>query len=267
MRAYFISAWRSGLRGYSFQAVFTLGILLISGAYLASLFSPRQPETVAMDVGLSGLHFSLTLLSLFWVQDLVGKEIERRTATLYLAYPIPRSHYVTGCFLGISLLLLIASIVLGLLLWIAVLSASLDYTQAHSGALGLPYWSTILGLWLNSVVVASFALCIATISTVPALPLALGVAFAIAANSLGAVVDFLAHGAGGQKELVAHYSSAVEMTRLVLPDLSRLDWRIWTMYDQPLPPGTISLSCLMAGCYLALMLGIAIYAFKQRDFD
>ena len=267
MKSFFISDWRSGLRSRSFQAVFVLGLLLIAGAYLAALFSPRQPETVALDVGLSGMRFSLVLLALFWVQELVGKEIERRTTTLYLAYPIPRADYVLGRFAGIATLLMLACVVLGLLLWLAVFAASKVYAQVHHGALGMPYWITLFGIWLNAVVVAAFALCIATFSTVSALPLALGVAFAVAGNSLGAVVDFLSHGAGGQKELVTHYSPAIELTRSVLPDLSRLDWRIWPMYDLALPAGTITLSCLMAGCYLILMLGFATHAFMRREFD
>lgn len=267
MRAYFISAWRSGLRGHSFHAVFALGVLLIGGAYLAALFSPRQPETVALDVGLSGMRFALVLLALFWVQELVGREIERRTTTLYLAYPIPRAHYMLGRFFGIAALLLVASVILALLLWLAVILSSEAYDQARQGALGLPYWATIFGLWLDVVVVMAFTLCIAALSTVPALPLALGAAFAIAGHSLGAVIQYLASGADGRHDLVANYTTAVNMAGWILPDLSRLDWRAWTMYDMPPPAGMLTLSSLMALCYIGLMLMLAVQAFKRRDFD
>lgn len=267
MRAYFVSAWRSGLRGHSFHAVFLLGVLLIGGAYLAAQFSPRQPETVALDVGLSGMRFALVLLALFWVQELVGREIERRTSTIYLAYPLPRAYYILGRFAGIAALLLVASIILALLLWLAVILSSETYEQTRHGALGLPYWSTIFGLWLNVLVVTAFTLCIAAISTVPALPLALGAAFAIAGNSLGAVIQYLASGADGQQDLVVNFTSAVNMAGWVLPDLSRLDWRTWAMYDQPLPTGITSHACLMALFYISLMLLLATQAFKQRDFN
>lgn len=267
MNVFFISAWRSGLRGHSFHAVFALGVLLIGCAYLAALFSPRQPETVALDVGFSGLRFALLLLSLSWVQELVGKEIERRTAILYLAYPLHRAHYVLGRFLGIIGLLLIAAAILGLLLWLAVFSAGEEYAQAHRGALGIPFWSTVFGLWLDMVVVTAFAVCIATLSTTPALPLALGAAFAIAGHSLGAVVEYLARGADGRQDLVTHYGSVVELSRWVLPDLSRLDWRAWPMYDLPAPAGAIGLACLMALSYAIIMLLFAVEIFKRREFD
>jgi hypothetical protein len=60
-------------RRYSSSACCLIGI-----AYLSGYFSPRQPQTVALDVGFSGIRFSLVLLNLFWVQELVAREIDRR---------------------------------------------------------------------------------------------------------------------------------------------------------------------------------------------
>jgi Flp pilus assembly protein protease CpaA len=78
MWQFMLSAWRAGLRSRSIQGVLVLGILLMGVAYLSASFSPRQPQTVALDVGLSGLRFSLVLFALFWIQELVGREIESR---------------------------------------------------------------------------------------------------------------------------------------------------------------------------------------------
>lgn len=244
-----------------------MGVLLIAGAYLAAMFSPRQPETVALDVGISGLRFALVLLALFWVQDLIGKEIDRRTAVLYLAYPTSRSNYILGRFSGIALLLLIASIILGLLLWLTIMSSGEEYAQTRRLALGAPYWATILALWLNILVITAFTLCIATLSTMPGLPLSLGAAFAIAGQTLGAVIDYLARGADGQTELVLRYGPMIETIKWVLPDLSRLDWRAWPMYDIPIEIGFLGWSIVMALAYIALMLGISTAIFNRREFD
>jgi len=267
MRAFLISALRSGLRGHSFHAVFLLGLLLIGGAYLAALFSPRQPETVALDVGLSGIRFALVLMAVFWVQELVGKEIERRTTIQYLAYPIHRAQYILGRFSGITILLLVATITLALLLWILVIASSTYYAQSHPGALGYPFWITIIGVWLDVVVVAAFTLCIAALSTVPALPLVLGIAFALAGHTLGAVMDYLARGADGQDVLTTTYAPMINVVRWLVPDLSRLDWRIWPMYDLPMPSGSIMLAFSMAAGYVTLMLCIAVHLFSRREFD
>ena len=68
MWQFMLSAGRAGLRSRSIQAILILGALLVGVAYLAASFSPRQPQTVALDVGLSGLRVTLVLFSLFWVQ-------------------------------------------------------------------------------------------------------------------------------------------------------------------------------------------------------
>jgi ABC-type transport system involved in multi-copper enzyme maturation permease subunit len=267
MNQFFVSSLRAGVRGRSFQAVLVLGVLLVGVAYLAGFFSPRAPKTVALDVGFSGLRFSLVLLSLFWIQDLVGKEIDRRTVIFALAYPVPRSAYILGRYLGILVLSAIATVTLGLLLWLAVLLAGAGYDQEFQVVLGLPYWATLFGIWLDVAVVAAFALWIATLATVSILPLALGAAFAISGKSLGAVMDYLARGADGDKPMVDRYGPIIEFIQWVLPDLSRLDWRVWPLYSHAPGATAMSLSLLMALGYALLMLFLATHTFSRREFS
>jgi Cu-processing system permease protein len=196
------SAWRAGLRSRSVQGVLVLGVLLVGIAYLAAFFSPRQPTTVAMDVGFSGLRISLVLFALFWVQELFGREIERKSVLFALTYPVPRSRYLLGRYAGILSLLGLAALLLGLLLWLTVLLTSKTYNQYFDVALGGPFWATIFGLWADAALVAAFSLWVATYSTVPMLPFALGLAFAVAGKSLGTVVDYLARGAAGDMEVM-----------------------------------------------------------------
>jgi ABC-type transport system involved in multi-copper enzyme maturation permease subunit len=99
------------------------------------------------------------------------------------------------------------------------------------------------------------------------LPVALGVAFAVAGKSLGAVIQYLASGAGGDSELISRYNPLIEKIQWFLPDLSRLDWRVWPMYE--LFPGyqVIGFGILMATGYALLMLALAIIAFSRREFS
>ena len=267
MISFIRSAWRSGLRGRSFQVVFLLGLALVAAAYLASMFSPRQPQTVALDVGLSGMRFTLILLALFWVQELVGREIERRTVVLTLAYPMPRSRYLIGRFLGIGLLLAIATLVLALLLWAMVLWSGGGYEQARKVSLGSAYWVTIGGLFLGVVVVLAFAMCLSTLSTVLVLPFALGIGFAIIGNSLGAVMDFLlTRQADGDQAMAARFGPIIDIVSWTVPDLSRLDWRDWTLYGTT-PDFTAILWAIAMGLgYATLMLAIGVLAFRRREF-
>ena len=267
MLQFFLSSWRSGFRNRVFFAVLLLGVALVGVAYLSASFSPRQPLTVALDVGLSGLRVSLVLFAITLVQDLVGREIEQRSVVLTLSYPTSRSAYLIGRYLGVLGLVAVAATILGMLLWIAVMMSGLHYEQQFRVELGLPFWVAVFGVWLDVAVVAAFTLWIATLSTVTMLPLALGAVFAIGGRSLGAVFDFVAKGAEGQVDLAARYGPLLEVIRWVLPDLSRLDWRAWPMYGLAPDFQTTGLAVLMAVAYAVLMIGLAIHAFSRREFS
>lgn len=266
MWQFFFSAWRAGLRSRGVQAILVLGTLLVGVAYLSASFSPRQPQTVALDVGLSGLRITLVLFSLFWVQELVAREIERRTVLFALTYPVARSRYIIGRYFGVLGLIAVAALLLGMLLWTVVLTLGKGYAQGFAIAPGFPYWSTVAGLWVDAAVVTAFALWVATFSTVPMLPLALGLAFAVGGKSLGAVAEYLAKGADGDMAIM-RFAPIIDAIQWVLPDLSRLDWRNWPMYGLAPDGEAVGLGLLLAASYAALLLALAVMTFTRRDFE
>ena len=266
MWQFMISAGRAGLRSRSIQAILILGALLVGVAYLSASFSPRQPQTVARDVGLSGLRITLILFSLFWVQELVAREIERRTVLFALTYPVARGQYIVGRYLGVLGLIALAAALLGMLLWAVVLTLGKGYAQGFPPVLGLPFWLTVAGLWLDAAVVTAFALWVATFSTVPMLPLALGLAFAVGGKSLGAVAEYMAKGADGDPALL-RMAPIIDAIQWVLPDLSRLDWRNWPMYGLAPDGQAVGLSLVLATSYSTLLITLAVMTFTRRDFE
>lgn len=266
MWQFMLSAGRAGLRSRSIQSILILGTLLVGVAYLSASFSPRQPQTVALDVGLSGLRITLVLFSLYWVQELVAREIERRTVLYALTYPVARGHYIVGRYLGVLGLLALAALLLGMLLWLVVLIQGKGYTQGFAVALGFPYWLTVAGLWVDAAVVTAFALWVASFATVSILPLALGLAFAVAGKSLGAVAEYLAKGADGDIELM-RFAPIINAIQWVLPDLSRLDWRNWPMYGLAPDGQAVALGLILALSYALLLLTLAVMTFTRREFE
>lgn len=262
-------AWsvvRSGFRSRSFQSVMVVGLFLVGVAFLAASFSPRSPKTVALDVGLSGIRFALVLFALFWVQDFVSREIDRKTIFHSLSYPVSRLEYLCGRLAGIVILLAIVVVGLGFLLQIAVLAAGGQYEQDWAPDLGVPYWTALFGLWLSVAVVTAVAFFVASLSTISGLPFVAGAAFAIASQSVGPVADYLTSGADGQKELVHRYAPIIQAIRWVLPDLSRLDWRVWPMYGVQPVAQEMMYACMLALAYFTLVFFGAVLMFRRRDF-
>lgn len=266
MLEFVLTAWRSGLRGRSFQAVFILGLVLLGVASLAGGFSPRQPQAVALDVGLSGIRLVTILLVLFWVQELVGREIERRTVLFALTYPLPRWHYLVGRYLGIVSMSAVAVAVLGLGLALMVHYRQWGYQQALPVAVGWPLVVTLLLLWLSIAVVAAFTLCIAAVATTPLLPFALGAGFAIACQAIGPVLAYLARGADGDIKLAARFEPIMAVIKWLIPDLGRLDVRAWPLYGEMPSVELMTGATAMAVAFIGLMLLVAVRAFARREF-
>lgn len=265
MKQFFLSTIRSGIRSRGVHVALAIGLCLMFVALLSGYFSPRQPMTVALDVGLSGVRISLALLALFWLQETVGREVDRKTILFVLAYPVPRSAYVLGRFFGIICLLGLASIIDGLLLWLTAFWAGGLYDQEQAVLLGLPFWLTICGIWLDVSVVLAFGMLLNCLSTVAILPFMLGLAFAIAGKGLGAALEYIGRGADGDEELVMQFAPVLEKIQWVMPDLSRLDWRAWPLYGIPIDGDAIFWSVALALGYIGTLLALAVFVFSRRE--
>ena len=267
MWQFFLSGLRVGLRGRSFHAVVIFGVALIVVAYLSGAFSPRQPRTVALDVGFSGVRLTLVLMNLFWVQELFTREIDRRIILFSLTYPVSRAEFVLGRLFAVSALSGLAMLVLGMALVIAVVFSGGEYSQEFPVSLGVSFWITLIGLWLDALVVSAVGIFVASFSTVGIMPLAIGLAFAVAGKALGATLEYLNAGADGDAELLASVGGIIDAIRWLVPDLSRLDWRAWPMYGAVPEWATLGWAALMACSYAAIMALMAIRTLNRREFS
>lgn len=264
---FWLSGLRAGIRGKSFLAVFVLGIFLVFVAYLSGSFSPRQPRTVALDIGLSGLRITLVLLNLMWIQELIAREIDRKSILFSLTYPVSRNAYVLGRYLAVLTMSLLATIALGLCLIVAVNLAGSHYTQEYMVSLGSPLMATLGGMFVDVAVVAAFSVWVSSVSTVPVMSVAIGLAFAIGGKALGATIAYLVAGADGDQNITGTYGPLIDIIRWLLPDLSRLDWRDWPMYGIAPDSGTQLAALAMAGSYAVIMIALAARAVQRREFS
>ncbi|NMZ68537.1 ABC-type transport system involved in multi-copper enzyme maturation, permease component [Pseudomonas peli] len=256
---------RAGIRGQGFRILLLITLALLGVALLAGNFSGRQPLTVALDVGLSGLRFVLLLMALLWVQDLLARDIERKTIYFLLAYPVTRSQFLFSRFLAVAVLSGGALVFVGLALWLVLYLFGSSHPQLQPPALGMPYMMSLLGIWLDLLVVVAFAILLASISTTPYLPLLLGFAFALAARGLGPTISHL-RSARSDPLHEALFSPVLEHAYAWLPDLSRLDWRALALYGLTPDMPAMVLAVLNAAAYIVLLLTLAAVVFQRRNF-
>lgn len=269
LAAQVLTAWRSGFRGRGVKLIVFLGLLTAATSWLAAEFSGRQPETVALDVGFSLVRLFGALLVLFWVTELLGKDLERRTIYFVLAYPFSRSIYIVSRF--IALALLSAAAVIGLSLftlaswWLVAHSGYVQNNPVNFQGLALPM--TLLFIWLDLLAISAFALLIAALSTTPMLAFFVGMAFAVSARSLGPILAYLQTDDPGAQKLAVVYQPVLNTIHWIIPDLSRLDIRSAILYGiWPDIPSMIWPS-LHAAMYSAIAIMMAILVFRNREFS
>ena len=259
------AAWLSGIRAHSLRWLLALAGMVLLLAWLAANFSARQPATVALDVGLSGMRLVLMLMALFWVQELLGKDIERKSLYFVLAYPVSREAYLLSRFAAVAALLALGVGILGTALGVVLHVLPVTYKQETPIALGLPYLLTLLGMWLDLLVICAFALWLCSISTTPFLPLILGSLFALTARSLGITLEFLLHSQNADPDQVRWLLPIIEAGKWLLPDLSRLDWRDLSLYGMAPDWPALGWAALMAVAYGAALLGLAGRQLARRE--
>ncbi|WP_172425097.1 ABC-2 transporter permease [Vandammella animalimorsus] len=253
------------MRAHSVRWLLVMAALVLLAAWLAANFSARQPATVALDVGLSGTRLVLMLMALFWVQELLGKDMERKSLYFVLAYPISREAYLLSRFAAVAALLALGVLILGGALGVVMHVLPSTYAQPTPVALGWPYVLTLAGLWLDLLVITAFALWLCSLSTTPFLPLIMGCLFALAARSLGITLDFLLHSQNADPDQVRWLLPVIQAGKWVLPDLSRLDWRDLALYGLPPDWPMIGWAVLMAAAYGAALLALAGRKLARRE--
>lgn len=256
---------KAGWRGQGWRVLLPLSAFVVVVSLLASGFSGRQPTTVALDVGLSALRVVLLILALLWVQELFAKDIERKTVYFILAYPVSRDGYLFARFAAVALLSLLALVLIGGSLWVSIVSSG-GYQQVQSVDLFGKYMLVLVGLWLDVLVVASFAMLVASFSVTPFLPLLVGLAFGLAARGLGPTLHYLLHGERSDPLQASIFGPVLEYSYAWLPDLSRLDFRPLALYDLPVPWLPVGLALLNGVLYMLLTLFLAGLIFKRRNF-
>lgn len=264
------TAWKCGLRSRSFQAVIFVSFLLIGAAHLGAAFSFRQPQVVALDLGLSAVRIGLVLLNLFWIQELVSRDIDRRVVVLQLSYPRPRWEYLLGRFLAVLALSLSAAVIFAGVLWAVVSFSKWGYQSGSVPLMSARLLGVVLLIWLEAAVVASFSLAVASVASTPFFAVLAGLAFALVGRMVGPVLMYLRSGAEGDDDLVGAFLPVVDQLRWILPDLSALDIRAQVLYGLGAPPlvaGDLAAAVGAAIAFATMALLLAVGLFGRRQFS
>lgn len=217
--------------------------------FMADLVLKELP--MVKSFGLTGIYFFNALIALFLGTTSFFKDIDRKVAYFVLSKPVSRAQFLLGKFLGLCLVLLLTSAILG--------AAYIGLILFEHGGFDWTGLLAILMQYFEMALFVSFAMFVSTFSSS-----LLSIVYTSAVFFLGHVVsqlvgDAKAIGLGGAQLFF------VKVLYYIFPNLEKFDARGLAIHSVSMPFAGFSLAFLYAAAYIALLLFAATWIFNKRE--
>lgn len=246
-----LNTFKETIRDRIFYNLLVFGLLLIFSALLLTSLSIGEHEKILKDIGLGGMELFGVLIAIFVGITLISKEIERRTIYTIIAKPVHRYEFIIGRYAGLSLTLLVNSLVM-----LAAFSLVLAVGQtAPDGGLLKAVGLIVLG---QLVVMAVAVLC--STFTTPTLSATFTLSFYVIgrlAGDLQALAGKLPGGVGKVMLQGLYY---------VLPNLAYFNVKGQAVYGVPIDASYLWQAIGYGLGYTTFFVGLACVIFQRRDF-
>ncbi len=254
-----------GLRSRLFYGLFVLALLLFSSTYTLSYLFPRDVVKVATDLALGTASFVGLILTLFLGTQLIAKDLEKRTIQMVLARAVSRPEYVIGKFSGLSLIIVSSIIMLSGFASLAVWSV--DYlTSDQYGTVHWPlFLLSLMMITLMLVVLASIIFLFSSFASSSFLALGLTLVVYLIGQSIEELKHFLESGAEGI-DISPVFLKMVQVAYYIFPNLAAFDFKTQAAHGLAVSPAVIAWSSLYGIFYIGVMITLAAWIFRRREF-
>lgn len=217
--------------------------------FLADLVLKELPMIKAF--GLTGIYFFNAIIALFLGTTSFFKDVDRKVVYFILSKPVSRMQFVLGKFLGLCLVLLLTSALLG----VAYVGVVL-YEHGGFDGIGL---LAIAMQFLEMALFLAFAIFVSTFSSS-----LLSIVYTSGVFFLGHIVSQLLQdaksiGVGGIKLVL------VEVLYYIFPNLEKFDARDLAVHAVATPWLSFGLATAYAGAYIVLLLFAAVWIFDKKE--
>ncbi|NTV90608.1 MAG: ABC transporter permease [Clostridiales bacterium] len=244
------------------QGIMVLGAMIFFIPTIASL-SLRQVTELSITLSLSLISFVLLLLSVFLGATSIWKDIERRYTFGVLSLPISRTSYLFGRFLGISLFLLLSSLILGSITMMAVECSTMIYPPSRPVAWGI-LMTAILFDSLKYILLVAVAMLFSTFSTSFFLPIFGTISIFLVGATTQQVYDYL-HSAAAQQAVPSIVKQSALLLYYLIPNLESFDLKVNAIYALPLDFRGLVVTLLYFIIYTGLLLSCGAIIFNKRE--
>lgn len=255
--------FKGGLRDRLIQSLLVAGFFFLLSTLIFSSFSMRQPLEVAINYSLATVQILTILITLFLGLNLLSREIETRAGHGVLSQPLSRSHYLLGKFFGLALLCLVVVFFLALCAIAGVLLVQAGGQDAHA----IPWANfllALLGILLMSLLLGAASLLFTAVATSAVLPFLATIAIWFIGQSTQTVKNYLDANLADQS-ITPSLKAVITAAYYFFPNLSLLDFKVYAIYNLPIPAPQIYYALTYGFVYTAVLLSLATGLFHARD--
>lgn len=217
--------------------------------FMADLVLKELP--MVKSFGLTGIYFFNAIVALFLGTTSFYKDVDRKTVYFLLSKPVSRAQFILGKFLGLCLVLLVTSALLGVA-YVALVA----YEGGGFDMLGLV---AIAMQFLEMAIFIAFAIFVSTFSSS-----LLSIVYTSAVFFLGHVVSALLADAKAIGISGIRYAF-VQVLYYLFPNLEKFDARDIAVHAVQAPASPFFLAFAYAAVYIALLLYAGILVFDKKE--
>jgi ABC-type transport system involved in multi-copper enzyme maturation permease subunit len=239
-------------------------LLFSANVVITNLFS-LEVGKVMIDLAFGALTLAGLSVIFFLGIGHLSQDIHNKTVYMIISRPVTRSQYILGKFGGMTLLLLVIMLLLGLL---ALVSFSVGcMLMPGSGVPRNFSWLTlfaVLGFRLLSLlVILSFAFFFTIVSSSMYLAMLFSFCIYFIGNSIETIVKVLVK--GEFVEASPLYVIFMKGVSWIFPNLSAFDLKANLAYGLPYEGAYLAWTGLYGVVYTSIMLMLTLMIFKTKD--
>lgn len=261
-----VITFREGIRNRALYGIALFALVSFAANQIICAMIPRDVGKVAVDIALSTVSLCGLLIVFFVGINLLAKDFDRKTIYMVLARPISRGQYVWGKFIGMALLLLTSTGLLGICAFLSIYVSRIvypNYFQRYSPFLIL---LALLFIGLSLLLLTAVSFFFASFTSTSFITLIMTVVCYLIGQVSGDVKELLSIKEKVGITVSPLIAKIASVAYYLFPNLSLLDLKLEAAHGLVPSLSGVGWSLLYGIAYTVVALTLAATLFQRREF-
>lgn len=256
--------FKEGIRDRALYGIGLFSLMIMGLSLIVISFFMRELDKVTLDINLSAITFAGLLMIFSISVNLMAKDIDKYTIYCVLSKPFSRTQYLTGKFLGLTLLNLVSISILTLISTMAVWLIKFQYGNYFQSFSWLGFYQAVYSELLMFMVLNGVVVLFSTISSSSFLTLLYTIATYITGQTIEEVLQFI-QSQTGALQTSKGVQSIINITQYIAPNFSAYDLKIKASHGLLISPSYLFTLTAYSLIYAAILLLLASLIFNRRE--